>query len=609
MAITLTRKDLSFDLSVTIDGAISAARAEKSIKTAKVESDFQKAIADGTMGYEAQLAFRRKQLSDEENSGLKDPSLVASLETSIGSTKKLIRYEKYRTKYYDNYAEMNAGRMSSKEQLNFIKSQIGVETDPDLKAEMQKELAAAEKEVKSYENTITTNLITRATNDKTEQTLNAAIVRVQEQRVNASLGGREDEVISYDSTLSALQSQLSKVNVSDSMNRMEINTNLKGATAVGKLDLLNGEINRANSVTPFFDNNKRYNSAQDFWTQTRDNYLSGSGAGIFQNFTNDLSKGYDEVIKGSNARDGIVNSTVLSSIQGDFSDLKSRAEVQPFLNKIANLESVVLGTALESTTKRIVDFTTATGGAKDFAKADTVLKDFMKKFGVDTTSSQLDLADKLRQISSNPESKDLPGLEFAAEKLTTENFPIPTITEPTIASPGVLPPDAKSNISANTSLRIGSEGAEVVKLQEKLGLNPDGIFGRKTDEAVKAFQTSNNLTIDGVFGSITAKKLNEINPAQTTPPPVVPPPVVPPLVVPPPVVTAPVAVPQSSIDSSGTALSPNATPMATSKKYKVLKGDTLATIAKNNNTTVDKITGYKSGDPNKIKIGETLTIT
>jgi len=606
MAITLTRKDLSFDLSATIDGAISAARAEKSIKTAKVESDFQKAIADGTMGYEAQLAFRRKQLSDEENSGLKDPSLVASLETSIGSTKKLIRYEKYRTKYYDNYAEMNAGRMSSKEQLNFIKSQIGVETDPDLKAEMQKELAAAEKEVKSYENTITSNLITRATNDKTEQTLNAAIVRVQEQRVNASLGGREDEVISYDATLSALQSQLSKVNVSDSMNRMEINTNLKGATAVGKLDLLNGEINRANSVTPFFDNNKRYNSAQDFWTQTRDNYLAGSGEGIFQNFTNDLSKGYDEVIKGSNARDGIVNSTVLSSIQGDFSDLKSRAEVQPFLNKIANLESVVLGTALESTTKRIIDFTTTTGDIKDFAKADTVLKDFMKKFGVDTTSSQLDLAAKMSQLGASLENNKV--VEAASRKLTPENFPIPTIAEPTVASPGILPPDAKSNISANTSLRIGSEGAEVVKLQEKLGLNPDGIFGRKTDEAVKAFQTSNNLTIDGVFGSITAKKLNEINPAQTTPPPVVQPPVAPPLVVPSPVVTAPVAVPQSSIDSSGTALSPNATPMATSKKYKVLKGDTLATIAKNNNTTVDKITGYKSGDPNKIKIGETLTI-
>jgi peptidoglycan hydrolase-like protein with peptidoglycan-binding domain len=37
----------------------------------------------------------------------------------------------------------------------------------------------------------------------------------------------------------------------------------------------------------------------------------------------------------------------------------------------------------------------------------------------------------------------------------------------------------------------------------------DGIFGHKTDEAVKEFQRDNDLTVDGIVGIKTRTKLKE----------------------------------------------------------------------------------------------------
>jgi len=56
-------------------------------------------------------------------------------------------------------------------------------------------------------------------------------------------------------------------------------------------------------------------------------------------------------------------------------------------------------------------------------------------------------------------------------------------------------------------LKIGSTGEEVKKLQAKLGLVADGGFGPKTEAAVKAWQTQNGLTADGIVGDGTWSKM------------------------------------------------------------------------------------------------------
>lgn len=64
-------------------------------------------------------------------------------------------------------------------------------------------------------------------------------------------------------------------------------------------------------------------------------------------------------------------------------------------------------------------------------------------------------------------------------------------------------------------IQKGDEGSEVVTLQKKLisigyelpKYGTDGDFGQETEDAVKAFQKDNGLTVDGIVGPNTASKL------------------------------------------------------------------------------------------------------
>lgn len=83
----------------------------------------------------------------------------------------------------------------------------------------------------------------------------------------------------------------------------------------------------------------------------------------------------------------------------------------------------------------------------------------------------------------------------------------------------------KVNMMNFTMLKKGSTGGAVVELQKKLNElgydcgTPDGNFGSKTDNAVRKFQADYNLKVDGIAGSTTLKKLEEISNSETEPVP------------------------------------------------------------------------------------------
>lgn len=56
-------------------------------------------------------------------------------------------------------------------------------------------------------------------------------------------------------------------------------------------------------------------------------------------------------------------------------------------------------------------------------------------------------------------------------------------------------------------LRVGSRGATVKQMQEALGIDADGRFGPGTKKAVMKFQEENGLTADGMAGPMTLAKL------------------------------------------------------------------------------------------------------
>ncbi len=76
--------------------------------------------------------------------------------------------------------------------------------------------------------------------------------------------------------------------------------------------------------------------------------------------------------------------------------------------------------------------------------------------------------------------------------------------------------------SAYSSLREGSSGESVRELQRMLKSagflagSVDGKFGPQTEKAVKALQDKYGLTVDGIAGPVTMKKLSEISKAQSS---------------------------------------------------------------------------------------------
>lgn len=81
---------------------------------------------------------------------------------------------------------------------------------------------------------------------------------------------------------------------------------------------------------------------------------------------------------------------------------------------------------------------------------------------------------------------------------------------------GNLPPTQPTNPTTPTgnNLQVGSRGAAVTQLQKdlsKLGypLTADGVFGPKTDAAVRKFQREHGLTADGIVGPRTRAAIEQ----------------------------------------------------------------------------------------------------
>jgi peptidoglycan hydrolase-like protein with peptidoglycan-binding domain len=67
---------------------------------------------------------------------------------------------------------------------------------------------------------------------------------------------------------------------------------------------------------------------------------------------------------------------------------------------------------------------------------------------------------------------------------------------------------ASTDCNIVSVLRVGSKGADVLCLQEKLGIATDGSFGPLTRVAVLAFQSKNRLVSDGIVGPLSRAVLN-----------------------------------------------------------------------------------------------------
>ena len=143
-------------------------------------------------------------------------------------------------------------------------------------------------------------------------------------------------------------------------------------------------------------------------------------------------------------------------------------------------------------------------------------------------------------------------------------------TEPAVAPISVLP-----------TLRYGSTGSDVTDLQTKLKAllyytgSINGNFDLETENAVKRFQVNNKLTADGVVGNLTWNAINSL---------------------------------YGNLNNCVLNNNENNNNTTGLDTYTVKSGDTLYSIARRFNTTVDAIKSLNNLTSNVLSIGQVLKI-
>lgn len=79
-----------------------------------------------------------------------------------------------------------------------------------------------------------------------------------------------------------------------------------------------------------------------------------------------------------------------------------------------------------------------------------------------------------------------------------------------LTADGIAGPDTFTAMGLHelVLLRVGTRGEAVKKLQQALDVEADGRFGPGTEKAVKAFQTAQGLAADGLAGPETLARLD-----------------------------------------------------------------------------------------------------
>lgn len=464
MAKTLQAPVVAVDLKGVVQSAIDNAQAVRRLRAIEIETTFQQQVADG-LSYDAQVNFLESQLEKERSSSLSSTDIIKELETRVSNTKRLKRFAAYRSRYQDILTELKGGRANAKEQLSQLKGLLGsAGEDEELKVEIQGDITAMEQEVKTAEDTMVQNQLKRAQYDGTEKVLTEAIELVKSKRSSALFEGLDDEASAYDTWLTVLNKQLSETRVVNAVNDIDVRVNTKGLNAVGKVDELNQLIRKSDGNAPITIDGVTYDSAKEYFTNTRDAYLAGTGSGIFSDFFKEIDGEYQEQINAAIKRDGLVTTVVFDRIQSDFSDIKSRGEFKPFLERVENYESLVQGTALSSTAQSIIDRVAITG---DYQGADKALQSYASKYNVNVDSYRLALSAQAEQkaISLYEASDGTISLQDARQRLgvdtilTPEDKGFATPGAATVpAKPGAATPEAERALAGETSRFAGAVG-------------------------------------------------------------------------------------------------------------------------------------------------------
>jgi len=584
MAVNVEPTKVSSDLGVIVNGAIASVKKARSTEQARKEAEFQRAIADG-LAYEEQVKFRENQLAEENKSSFSDNEYILKLEKSIADTKKLARFSRYRQRYADTLSELSSGRINEQVYLDTLKSSLNGVTDPDLRTEIQNDIATAEKNMRDYRKAILTNRVKKAQFDGTSAALNDAIASVRSSRAQALISDNEDEVTAYDETLSALESQLFGVRVQDALSDFQVQSSTRGTNPIEKLSFINTQLANADANRPIKIGNVPYRSAQEFWNLERNGFLSGSSQ-TFGDFFGELKNYADNQVNSAAVRTGFPPQAVLDDVLGTFNSLKLRPELAPFVNNFDNIQAGVMSNAVDKFAKKVADAADAT---QQYEFAINQLKNVGERYGVNTEVYTANLFDRIRGlenaglITEGTAAGIAPKINLEVPEIKKPEAPKPTVTPAPVGAPtapaGVRVVQAGDTLGA-IAAQAGLSLAQVLAVNPQFRANPDLIrpgdqISLPTIAPEKPTAPAPTVTPEPVAPTSTAKTTPE--PAPPAPAPVV------------------AAAPAPTVPAL----------------RRVVQGDTLSGIAADAGVTLQQILDlnpqYKS-NPNLIRPGEDIKL-
>lgn len=378
MALTREATIVQVDLRGIVTAAINSAQEERRKQQSKIEADFQKAIAEGTMSYDAQLEFRQKQIADLSSSGIPDPEMMSFLETSVGSIKKLKRFQTIRDKYTASLDEYVSGRASLGNHITLLEDTLNTEVDPDMREKISELLSQARQQQAQIEITAIQNRATVAQKDGSIKLIDESIREVTDRQAKAKALGNEDESTAWAETLVALKQTKTKINIDNAVNEISFQINRYALKPNQKLDLLNSEIGKSDGGTKITYNGVQYASEKAFWEDQRGQYIRDS---YFAEVEKEINA---ETAKlAAQNKYGQIPLSRISAVQEYWDKTMNQDQFSPFRDVIEQKKVAMTQTMVNDLFSSIQEeFNSSEQTTSDVTRAERAVEQLESKFGI-----------------------------------------------------------------------------------------------------------------------------------------------------------------------------------------------------------------------------------
>lgn len=356
MAVTLERGTFSINIQRIINSANQAITQTRAKESSRKEAEFQKAIANG-MSYESQIKFREEQLSAEKNKGeFVDLDYITSLETSIGTLRKMARAEKIRNTYTNALNNYIAGKGSIDTYMQVISDALGSEMDPDIRKSLQSLQSDAIQKKAEIETSAIKNRMTFAEKDNSIPLVNQSIREITDKRARAAVNGNDDEVAMWDDALLSLNQSKAKISIENTYNDITYKVARNNPNIDTQLSYYQQAVSSAAKSGPVTYDGIQYASEAAFWEAQRGSFIANQ---YLPKKSQELDAETDRIAELS--PNGVIPVVRIKAIQDAYDNMKAIPGMDVYATqidqqkvaKISEIVNNIAGTIVDEQSKRL----------------------------------------------------------------------------------------------------------------------------------------------------------------------------------------------------------------------------------------------------------------